>query len=117
MKNEITNLIERLEAFEDRCGIRLESLWAERRNENLNGEDVLEARVFGELHSREGTTLKHNIELRLDAYDTKGRVVGRGSTSFRSESFFGFETFEVQLYYARDLQLSKIRLYPVISEY
>jgi hypothetical protein len=117
MKNEITNLIERLEAFEDRCGVRLESLWAKRRDVNLNGEDVWGARVFGELHSREGTALKRNIELRLDAYDTEGRVVGRGATSFSSKSFFGFETFTVDLYYARDLQLSKIRLYPVISQY
>ena len=105
IERDITNLIERLEAFEDRCGVSLEGLFA-----HFDG-DVEWIDLNGEMHPREGTELNGDVELVATAYDSTGRVIKTSSRYFDSESFFGFEVFSFSLN-VDGIQPAKVRLYP-----
>ena len=83
---DATSLIERLEAFEDRMGVRLESVGA--KVEDMGGDSVY-LKVSGELHPQSGTELRQDVELVIAAYDTSSKIVGTGSRRFGAEGFFG----------------------------
>jgi hypothetical protein len=105
MDTDVTHLIERLEAFEERVGVRLEALFA---NMGQNGYLT----VNGEMHPREGTTITQYIAIHVDAYDSSGRVIAKSdNTSFSPDKFFAFEAFQA-LVQLPVHQLSKIRVYP-----
>lgn len=109
---DVTNLIERLEAFEERMGVRLEALFADWDNNGFKPPSTF-LKLNGELHTREGNKIQQNISLVVDIYDGAGRLVGRNDQSFYAENFFGFETFQIeQLLEVPKLTISKIRLYP-----
>ncbi len=105
---DVTNLIERLEAFEDRVGVRLESLGAELRTLLNNGFFL---NVRGELHPQSGTELPRDVELVIAAYDTSSKIVGTSSRHFEAGGFFGFEIFEVMIQIHVD-NLKRIRIFP-----
>src|SRR5215210_9086947 len=83
---DVSNLIERVETFEDRLGVRLEGLFAK-------ADDDGDIRVFGELHARNAAELDQDVEVVVTVYDSSGRVIGVDETNFYSDSFFGFEAF------------------------
>ncbi len=87
-------MIERLEAFEERAGVRLEALSAFAQVDDEE-EDTYYITVRGEVHSRAGTTLSQDVVLGLTVYDRAGRVVETGGKFCDQEKFFGFETFEI----------------------
>jgi len=66
MDSDVTHLIERLEAFEERVDVRLEALFAH------NSETSGYLTVNGEVHPREGATIKQDIGVHVDAYDCFG---------------------------------------------
>lgn len=111
---EITNLIERLDVFEDRLSVKITAIsaWIE-----TDYHRPYVVKVNGELHSQNGTTLKQPTWVVVDVYDTSGRILGTNNqgTSFlefiEPESFFGFHTFSI------DAQIpiaavGKVRVYP-----
>ncbi len=102
---DVTHLVERLEAFEDRLGVGLEGLYA--------AQDVEYGylKVNGELHPREGTELDEDLDIVVTLYDAGGRVIGVATEWIDSENFFGFEAFSVRL---RDVVTppAKVRIYP-----
>ena len=108
-KEDITHMIERLEAFEDRVGVTLEGLFAS-TDDGYVGEKYWLA-VNGELHPKEGTELGQSINVVLTAYDSTGRVIGVASQYFDSKSFFAFEAFSlgVGIY---GIPAAKVRVYP-----
>ena len=109
---DCTHLIERLEAFEERMGVRLEALFAHSNNKGYTPPGTY-LKICGELHPREGSAIQQKISLVVDVYDDVGRLVGGNSRSFSPEDFFGFETFEINTHLeASKLKISKIRLYP-----
>ena len=103
---DVSHLIERLEAFEDRLGVSLEGLYA-----SIDGRHGY-VTVNGELHPREGTQLNHDIEVVVSLYDSDGRVLGVQTESIRADSFFGFEAFSRMLGPVGDPPIAKIRIYP-----
>ncbi len=103
---DVSHLIERLEAFEDRLGVRLEGLYASIQSRHGY------VSVNGELHPREGTQLNHDIEVVVSLYDSAGRVLGVGSERISAASFFGFEAFSRMLGPVGDPPIAKIRIYP-----
>lgn len=109
-EKNVTHLLERLEAFEERCEIRLEALYL--AIEDDKHHKML--RAMGELHPRGGVILKKNIRLRVEAYDTSGRLVAKGVGDIRSGDFYGFETFSI-LVFCPTLEFSKVRVYPKMS--
>ncbi len=104
---DITQLIERLEAFEDRAGIRLEALYAD-----LDENDCIT--VNGEVHSTIGTTLPHDIELVAAVYDANGRMISTQSEHFSADRFFAFEVFSVILE-GKAAPVRRLRLYPKVG--
>jgi hypothetical protein len=63
MSKDITHLIERLELFEERLGIRLEGLYAQ------ISDDCRWVTVTGEVHALEGMKLNQNIKIVGAVYD------------------------------------------------
>lgn len=102
-ESDLTSRIERLEAFEERCGVRLDALFAK--------GDGYSLKVNGELHPQDGPKLKQNVMVVVDVYDAARRLVENGGECFFAESFFGFETFSLLLV-PKISDISKIRVYP-----
>lgn len=84
-----THLIERLEAFEERLGVRLEALFAY-WCENIISSPHSHLKVNGELHPRNGANINHDITLVVDIYDNSGRLVAHDGKSFYAKRFLGF---------------------------
>lgn len=103
---DVTSKIERLEVFEERLGVMLESLSA-------FVDDVVPYFLWvrGELHTRNGTELQEDVELMVAAYDSSGRVIGTGTRRYLAEDFFGLETFDLGFSLPLS-QVSKVRVYP-----
>lgn len=109
---DVTSKIERLEVFEERLGVRIESLSAfltDYRDDNLNFNN--DVRVRGELQAREGTELQQDVDLVMAVYDSSGRVIATSSNSYYAGEFFGLETFELTVEIPMN-QVAKIRVYP-----
>ena len=103
---DVSHLIERLEAFEDRLGVSLEGLYAAQDTEYGQLE------VNGELHPREGTEIDQDLEVVATLYDSAGRVIGVTSERIYSDRFFGFEAFSAYFGEVSDPPVAKIRIYP-----
>ncbi len=103
---DVSHLIERLEAFEDRVGVSLEGLYA-----SLDTEDDW-LTVNGEIHPRGGTELDSDIDMIVTLYDAAGRVLRTENRHVYSNEFFGFEAFSQLFHEASDPPVAKIRVYP-----
>ena len=108
MRKYLELSIERLEAFEERLGVRIEGLFAS----ISEGHWI---RVAGELHSIDGTKLERDIKLMMSAHDSSGRIVGTDETLISAEIFFGFEIFS-GLFSVQSESVSKVRIYPRQSD-
>lgn len=108
VEGDVTHLIERLEAFEERMGVRLEALFA--HIEHL-GDVAVYLTVRGEVHPREAATIKESLDVHVDAYDSSGRLVAMNNDGIDADKFFGFEAFEVEVKLPIP-ELSEIRVYP-----
>jgi len=106
---DVTSKIERLEVFEERLGVTLESLSAF-VHDNGPGYSVFLI-VRGELQTRNGTELQGNIHVVVAAYDASGRIIGTESLGCYVEDFFGLETFHLTVEIPLN-QVSKVRIYP-----
>lgn len=106
--SDVTHLLERLEIFEERLGVRLEAVFAQ---VGVGQDDNRRVWVSGELHARNGTQLKQDIWIEVVLYDSKGRVANVDRCLFLAEKFFGFETFMISVVLSVE-PMSKIRLFP-----
>jgi hypothetical protein len=104
VSGDISDLIEHVEAFENRLGVRLAGLFAKIDSDG-------DIRVYGELHSRNSAELNQDVEVVVTVYDSSGRVVGVDETLFDSDSFFGFEAFSALLL-LEGIRPARIRVYP-----
>jgi len=109
MDKDVSNLIERLELFEERLGVRLESLSA-----TITGYATVYVRVMGELHVHEGMKLKQSTQLVAVIYDDSGRVIANVDNVYFKEKFYGFEVFQLifNLGDPPPPNMAKIRIYP-----
>lgn len=106
---DITNLIERLEAFEDRLNVRLEAMSAQL---DEISDDAIYLEVRGELHPKDGMELGHDhLVLVVAAYDSDSRVIGTTKEYFTKENFFGFNVFNISVSVPVN-SLKRIRIYP-----
>jgi hypothetical protein len=108
MSKDITHLIERLELFEERLGIRLEGLYAE------ISDDCRWVTVNGEVHALEGMKLKQDISIVGAVYDNFGRVIVSNSWQVFKEKFYGFQVFFLLLAPPPRANITKIRIYPEV---
>ena len=108
MADDVTSKIERLEVFEERLGVTLESLSAFLQGDGGEGFLLI---VRGELQPRNGAELREDVELMIATYDSSGRIIGTNSRTYYAQTFFGLETFDLGVYLPLS-QVSKIRVYP-----
>ncbi len=105
---DITHMIERLDALEEREGVRFESLYAMFFTDTAGCPMV---RVCGEIHPREGLEIAHGLIVVASAYDPKGRVIHTGESWIPDTvSFYGFRAFTINLNPLG--RITRIRMYP-----
>lgn len=115
MSNErdVSGLIETLEAFEVRMGVRFEGLsaWCG------SHDGKYELNVGGELHLNDGSLLDHTIEIVADAYNESGQLIGTEFYYVEPVSFFGYEAFMICIDKLPSGKLGKVRVYPKPARY
>ncbi|PNB24319.1 MULTISPECIES: hypothetical protein [Pseudomonas] len=104
---DLTSKIERIEAFEERVGVRFQGMSAFLEAD----DDYISLQVHGEIHASNGAELKDDVTVVIAVYDQSDRVVGTDTRYYYSESFFGFEAFSESLSLSVK-NISKIRVYP-----
>ena len=109
-KTDVTNIIEKLEAFEERLGITLNGISAFYEQDDYSEDDSVE--VMGEILARSGEKIEESLNLVLAVYDKQGRVIGKDSIWFDNDDFFVLDTFSVSAYVPKNSEFSKIRIYP-----
>lgn len=113
MELDQTDQIERMEAFEEKFGVRFEGLYAAIKRDR--DDDPVRIVVRGEVHARsKNSKIKEALEVVLVVYDAKGRVIGKGDHYLSEDSFFGFEVFDIDLWDVPCVP-TRIKLYPKAS--
>lgn len=108
MGKDVTDVIERLGAFEDRVSVSLEGLYA-----SIDKYGWLT--LNGEAHTQAGTELAQDIEVIGTVHDRDGRVLCMRGEPVWADEFFGFHAFSLNLGDVSDIELNKIRVYPKAS--
>ena len=108
-QKDFTHLIERLDAFEERLGVSIESLRAGDHTNMWGGINGIV--IFGQLHPREGTQIGEDVNIIAEAYERSGRIIEMDKHTIYQNNFFGFETFKIVLL-LDSTEVSKIRIYP-----
>ena len=106
---DVKRIVERLDAFEEQVGVRLEGVTAFQSKKKHNGE--VSVSVRGELHLVKGTSLADDIDVEMIIYDAERRVVAKDNKFIGSKSFIGFQAFQTSCRVAPEL-VKKIRLVP-----
>lgn len=106
LAKSILNKIERLEAFEERLGVRFENI-------SVKVDDDGWVFVFFELHTNNGTTIEKRIEIECTAYDVDGHILEVVNHSVFPDNFFGFQVFKF-VFHENGIadKINKLRLYP-----
>ena len=107
-KKDITHLLERLEAFEERMEVRIEALYAILDFVTYTQPAIV---VRGEVHPRNGTELIEDFKLVVDLHDKAGRLLVTEDKLFLKDSFFGFQTFQFEIFLDNE-EFAKFRIYP-----
>lgn len=120
-ENDVSHLIEQLEAFEERFGLSLQGLFAYRYNayctwqdhgEVISG-DVPYLKLTGEVVAAEKPAFGSGFYVVGVAYDSFDRVVGTRSDGFAGAYFLGFDVFSIDIRIQDEAaELSRIRIYP-----
>ena len=105
---DITHLIERLDALEERNNVRFEAL---RALFFVSAEGHHYVRLCGEAHPRDGLEIGQHLKVAITLYDAKGRVVNTGACYLSApEKFYGFEAFQLDINGGGEIV--KVRVYP-----
>lgn len=107
-KNDVTRMIERLEALEDRVGVRLDSLSAFFEPRPTGSSYIT---LHGEIHAADGTELRTDVTLLAAAYDDQDRVVGTSDRWYQKDDFYGLDIFDITIS-VEAKSLKRIRVFP-----
>jgi len=105
---DLTGLIERMQDFEERLGISLESVYSVYKNHG----DVAFLIVNYDLRSRGGERLLRNICVKLAVYNSAGRLIHEEGRWHSAKAFYGMESqhFEIIM---DSPDIARMRLYPI----
>ena len=103
-KKDITHLLERLEAFEDRFELRFNAMSA-------FIDEFNEVVIMAELHPREGMQLKQPVLVSFDGYDAAGRIVAGTACHIKPDKFYGYYSF-IARFKTPVAGLTQIRMFP-----
>lgn len=105
IQNGLLKKIERIEAFEEKLGIRFENISIKIVN------DSNDFTLYCEAHSTSGTSIDDYIKIECVLYDGEGMVLEKRSNTLSPSNFFGFEVLEFNRI-GNAAEVSKIRIYP-----
>jgi len=108
MSKDLTSRIVRLDAFEERVGVRLEGVTAEL----IEGSDSTFVKVFGELYPLEGASLSTDIQIYVSLHGENGQVLAVESDNHSCEEFFGFAPFSIILSPRHGAAITSVKVYP-----
>ncbi len=108
-RKDVTSLVQRVEAFEARFGVRIQGLSAFETKEHYSADHNLI--VCGEIHSVNGSELARDIEIQIAVLDEKGRVITTETEYLDAEKFFSFHTFEIHCAIPPKM-LARVRIVP-----
>ena len=121
-ENDVSHLIERLEACEERLGLSLQGLFAYRYNAyctwqehgKVISKDLPQLTLSGEVVAAEKPAFGSGFYVVGVAYDSSERVVGTRSEGFDAAFFLGFGVFSITIQILGEAaELSRIRVYPI----
>ena len=111
LEKSLLNKVERLDAFEEKFGIRFENISIKVQESIDNSEEYVE--LFFEAHSTNGTTIDDTITIQIILYDKQNSIINSNYNYLLEDSFFGFEIVH---FLFSDINLidriNKIRIYP-----
>lgn len=111
-REEITNIIERLELLEEKFGIALSGLYAHGGPGRVNGEEVYYMEINFELTSLSGK-LEQDVWINACVYNSAGQLLQTVRDIIYAEHFTGFRPVTMCLYtYGFYQPPEKIRLFP-----
>jgi hypothetical protein len=84
-RQDLSSLVERKVEGEQRLGIRLEALYAYREREWIY--------VNGEVHALRSGAIDKSVDLVINLYDEKSRLIGSMSAYVDRDEFTGFDSF------------------------
>lgn len=108
--------IERIEAFEEKLGIRYESISVIVDYYDFNDEPWV-VKILGDVIEHENGNLANfqtwNIETVVNLYDSENRIIASKGSSFQVRDYLGFTTFEVYIDNIASIEeIKRIRIYP-----
>jgi hypothetical protein len=106
LEKSLLQKIERLEAFEERMGVRLEKF-------SINYDGNYWLKIYLEAHPITGNEIKEDITLECVIYSTEGNILEMDNNTLYQEDFFGFEVVKFS-FGDNELadRIGKIRIYP-----
>jgi len=92
-KEDVTSIVERVEATEKRVGVRLDAISAfYYQDEFVDGYSV---QVLGDILAVD--EIVEDFSVVAGIYDSNNRLVGRDDYPVFSDEYFGFESFEIHV--------------------
>ncbi len=114
--NYLMDKIERIEAFEEKLGIRYDSISVIVDYLDFY-DDPWAIKILGDVIEHENGNLANfqnwNIETVVNLYDDENRIIASGGSSFQVRDYLGFTTFEVYFNEIESIEeIKRIRIYP-----
>lgn len=114
--NHLMDKIERIEAFEEKLGIRYDSISIIVDYYDFNN-DPWNIKILGDVIEHENGNLANfqdwSIETVVNLYDSENRIIGSSDSSFQVRNYLGFTTFEVNFFDIQSIEeIKRIRVYP-----
>jgi len=109
---EITNIVERLELLEEKFGIAISGLYADRGTARINGvEGFVYIRINFDLTSNK---LESDVWMIASAYNSAGQLLDTHSDVIYAKDFNGFISVSMSLSNLNQIP-ARIRLFPSAS--
>jgi len=109
-KQEITDIIERLELLEEKFGIAISGLYATSYYQSNGTPPYHEVRINFDVTSLSGGAFERSFPIRASAYNAVGQLLDTSSAYIDNEKFIGFSPMSILSHL--DQEPTKIRLFP-----
>lgn len=108
--------IERIEAFEEKLGIKYDSISVIVDYYDFN-DSPWDIKILGDVIEHENGNLANfqtwNIETVVNLYDSENRIIASEGSSFQVKDYLGFTTFKVYFNHIDSIEeIKRIRIYP-----
>lgn len=105
--------IERVELMENKCGVRLDALYAEYSIYDDDPDQYIT--VYGEIHAIEGASVSDDFKIVFTVHNSDGKVIAKNDyETFNANDFIGLLPFEASILFELNegSKPVKIKIYP-----